>query len=101
MKLICYNVCQKEYKGTKYNEYTFQLRDKNFNRLVKTTGRVELVLVDPDTGEEVKTGILDEMASAMIPNGCNMEFWFDLLGKISRIDVHCPANVAGSDTKII
>ena len=97
MKLIKMTVTPKVYNFNDYNEYTFQLRDGNFNRIVKTTGRTELVLVDPETGEELSTGKLDDYASTLIPNGCTMEFWFDLLGKISRIDVHCPANVAGSD----
>lgn len=96
MKLIKMTATPKEYNGNSYTEYTFQLYDGNVHRLVKTTGRIELVLVDPVTGEELSTGKLEKYASS-IPTGCNMEFWFDLLGKISRIDVHCPANVAGSD----
>ena len=96
MKLIKMTATPKEYNGNFYTEYTFQLRDGNFNRLVKTTGRTEFVLVDPVTGEEISTGKLDDYPT--IPTGCNIEFWFDLLGKISRIDVHCPANPAGSDT---
>lgn len=98
MKLIKMTATPKEYNGNVYTEYTFQLRDGNFNRLVKTTGRTELVLVDPVTGEEISTGKLDDYST--LPNGCNIEFWFDLLGKINRIDVHCPANPAGSDTHI-
>ena len=98
MKLIKMTATPKEYLGNFYNEYTFQLRDGNYNRLVKTTGRTELVLVDPETGEELSTGKLDDHPT--LPTGCNIEFWFDLLGKISRIDVHCPANPAGSDTPI-
>lgn len=100
MKLIKMTVMPKVYNFNDYNEYTFQLRDGNFNRIVKTTGRTELVLVDLETGEELSTGKLDDYATTLIPTGCNMEFWFDLLGKISRIDVHCPANPAGSDTPI-
>lgn len=91
MKLIKMTTTTKEYNGNVYNEYTFQLRDGNFNRIVKTTGRTELVLVDPETGEELSTGKLDEYDNSLIPTGCNIEFWFDLIGKISRIDVHCPA----------
>lgn len=98
MKLIKMTATPKEYLGNFYNEYTFQLRDGNYNRLVKTTGRTELVLVDPETGEELSTGKLDDHPT--LPTGCNIEFWFDLLGKISRIDVHCSANPAGSDTPI-
>lgn len=100
MKMIKMTETLKEYKGIIYTEYIFQLRDGNFNRIVKTTGRTELVFVDPLTGEELSNSKLGDYDTTMIPTGCNMEFWFDLLGKISRIDVHCPANPAGSDNKI-
>lgn len=98
MKLIRMTKTPKEYNGIPYNEYTLYCRDGNFNRMVTCTGKISVVLVDPDTYSELDVGKLDECFDTLIPNGSNVEFWFDLAGKISRIDVHCPANVAGSDT---
>lgn len=100
MKLIRITKTPKEYNGISYNEFNLFCRDGNFNRLVTTTGKLPVALVDPDTGSELDVGKLDECYDTLIPNGSNVEFWFDLAGKISRIDVHCPANVAGFDTPI-
>ena len=98
MKLIRMTRTPKEYNGISYNEFTLYLLDGNFKRLVTCTGKLSVVLVDPVDLREVDAGKLDECYDTLIPAGSIVDFWFDLSGKISRLDVHCPANVAGSDT---
>lgn len=100
MKLIRITKTPKEYNGISYNEYSLYLLDGSYKRLVTCTGKLLVCLVDPVDHREVEAGKLDECFDTLIPIGSEVDFWFDLAGKISRLDVHCPANVAGSDIPI-
>ena len=84
MKLISYTHEQKDYNGTSYVEFNLRLHDGNVKRVVKLTGKIPVVLVEP-TGNVVELGRLDKCG---LPLGSELDFWFDLQNRISMIEVH-------------